>query len=78
LWGKVGFARSNTDVSIDDGVSPPFNDSASDTGVGFGVGFDWYAVRRLGFRVELESFDFGAVTDIRYLSAGLIYRFGKH
>ena len=78
LWGKLGAARWNTDVSVDDGMSPPIDNSSSGIGVGYGVGFDGYVSRRLGFRVEWEAFDFEDVEDVRYLSAGLIYRFGKH
>ena len=76
LWGKIEAASWNADVTLDDGVSPPADNNSSGTGVGYGVGFDWYATRRIGIRGEWETYDFGDVEEAKFLSAGIIFRFG--
>jgi len=77
LWAKLEATHWQTDLLVDDGVSPPVDLGASGTGLGYGLGFDWFVLRRFGIRGEWERFDFDRVTDVGYLSAGVIFRFGS-
>jgi OOP family OmpA-OmpF porin len=77
LWAKLEATRWNTDVVLDDRVSPPIDESATGTGFGYGVGFDWYALRRFGIRGSWERFEFENINDVGYLSVGVIFRFKR-
>jgi len=77
LWTKVEAAYWSADVLLDDGLAPPVDRSESGFDLGYGVGFDWYPLPRVGIRGEWERFGFGEVENLGYLSVGLIFRFER-
>jgi OOP family OmpA-OmpF porin len=76
LWAKLQAARWEADIIVDDGIDPPVDRSADGIDLGYAIGFDWYALRRLGIRGEWERFDFGEIDDLEYLAVGVIFRIG--
>ena len=73
LWAKLEAAywRSDLLFRTRDTMTAP-NQSGVD--IGWGVGADWFILRRFGIRTEWERFDFGRVQDLEYLSVGIIVK----